>query len=183
MFISILSGNLMVSVSDDMTLQPPNSKCGPWNSNMGKSWEHVRNAASGPRPDRLTHTAGLGQNEWCAWGTCLRCKNSVIEINTILEEGPRWQHSRTLSLTPPRIHQIYTYREMPTERHWGPNSFCIANQRARPQGEGWGTMSILQELRELSRTRGTCEHHCLHCPCTWIAGRCSIQVCWPAGLL
>lgn len=90
------------------------------------------------------------------WVMCVRYLPQVQKLSNrdkyYFGGGPRWQHSRTLSLTPPRIHQIYTYREMPTERHWGPNSFCIANQRARPHGEGWGTMSILQERRELSRT-------------------------------
>lgn len=60
MFISCLSGNLMVFVSDNMILQPPYSTCGPWNSNVRMSGEHMRTAAKGPRPDLLTHTAGLG---------------------------------------------------------------------------------------------------------------------------
>lgn len=37
MFISCLSENLMVFVSDNMILQPPYSTCGPWNSNVRMS--------------------------------------------------------------------------------------------------------------------------------------------------
>ncbi|XP_070252369.1 capping protein-inhibiting regulator of actin dynamics isoform X6 [Myotis yumanensis] len=69
-------------------------------------------------------------------------------------------------------------KAVPPERQLRANRTASAQQTRETTQKRLGTTAVLQELRELSRTGKTGERHCLHFPCTWMAGPSPIQVLW-----
>lgn len=95
-----------------------------------------------------------------------------------------WEDAE-FTLSQEHIKRTGMFRAIPPEKQLRANLIASAQQtREIPLREGWGSMRALRELKELFRTKGTGEHHCLCFPWTWImTGALSRFSGQPAGLL